>query len=265
MRKYPVACFYLLAFAISWLGWIPVALGSHGIAPFDHPAFQFLLILPAFGPAIAAVIVTQVVHGKSGVQDLFKTLIQWRVGLVWYIAAVFGPLFILLAGQLLTNLLGFSATTTQAQGDLIPLAISALIMALLANPWEELGWRGFALPRLQKRYDAVLATLIVGVLWGLWHLPLFFWIGNPMSGYPFLPWFIGTVAGALIYTWLYNSTKGSVLLVALFHVALNTFGVFISGVSILALSILYCLVAMVLAAVFGSKNLSRQERVQARR
>ena len=263
MRKHPIAWFYILAFGISWLGWVPVASGSHGIAPFDNPYFQFLLILPVVGPALAAIIVTQVAHGKTGVLDLLKALVQWRVGLAWYMVVVFGPVVLLIAGKVITELLGFSVTQVGPQGDLFSLAISAFVISLFSNPWEEIGWRGFALPRLQKRYNALLATLIVGVLWGLWHLPLFFWVGNPMSEYPFLPWFIGTVAGAFIYTWLYNSTKGSILLVALFHIALNTFGIVVSGVSIIVLAILYCLVAIALVTAFGSTNLSRQERVYA--
>lgn len=263
MSKHPVAWFYILAFGISWLGWIPAAMGSHGMAPFDQPYFQFLLILPAIGPALAAVIVTRAAYGKTRVRDLLKPLIQWRVSLVWYLVAVFGPIVLLLVGQGLTKLLGFLATQPKPQGELFPLAISAFVMSLFSNPWEEVGWRGFALPHLQKRYTALVATLIVGILWGLWHLPLFFWKGNPMSEYPFLPWFLGTVAGTFIYTWLYNSTKGSLLLVALFHITLNTFGVVISGVSITTLAILYVLVALVLVVTFGGTNLSCQERVCA--
>lgn len=82
MNKHPVTWFYLLAFGISWLGWIPIAAGSHGIAPFDHPVFQTLLILPAIGPALAAIIVTGRMQGKRGVQNLLRALIQWRVGFV---------------------------------------------------------------------------------------------------------------------------------------------------------------------------------------
>jgi CAAX protease family protein len=262
MRRFPVAWFYILAFAITWLGWIPPALGSHGIAPFDKPYFQFLLIFPVIGPALAAILVTQMTQGKTGVRDLLKPLLQWRVGLVWYLVAVLGPLVLLIAGKAITNLLG-EVTPAGPQGNLFFVAISAFAMSFFGNTCEEIGWRGFALPRLQKRYNALLATLPVGVLWGLWHLPLFFWVGNPMSEYPFLPWFIGTVALAFIYTWLYNSTQGSIVIVALFHVALNTFAAIVSGVSKLGLAIPCCLVAIALVAAFGSTNLSRQERVSA--
>jgi len=264
MKRYPVVWFYILAFAISWLGWVPIALGSHNIAPFNNPYLQFLLIFPAVGPTMAAVIVTLVAQGRTRIRDLLKPLIQWRVSPVWYIIAIFGPLVLLLVGQAITNLVGFSVTSAGSpQGSLLPLIVSAFVMSLLSNPWEEVGWRGFALPRLQKRYNALLATFVVGILWGLWHLPLFFWVDNPMSEYPFLLWFIDTVAESFIYTWLYNSTKGSLLLVTLFHVMLNTLGAVVPGVSIASLAILDCLVAFALVAAFGSTNLSRQERVCA--
>ena len=263
MSKHPVAWFYILAFVISWLGWIPVAAGARGIAPFDNPYFQFLLILPAIGPALAAIIAARIVHGKAGIRDLLRPLFQWRVGAIWYILAVISPVVLLMAGKVLTGLLGFVVTQAQPQGNILPVVMGAFVMSLFSNPWEEIGWRGFALPRLQKRYNALFATLIVGVLWGLWHLPLFFWIGNPMSDYPFVLWFISVVAGAFLYTWLYNSAKGSILIVTLFHVALNTFGVVVSGVSLVALAILYCAVAIILIAVFGRANLSHRERVCA--
>ncbi|ACL23400.1 Abortive infection protein [Chloroflexus aggregans DSM 9485] len=260
MSKHLVVWFYILAFGISWLGWIPTVIGSHGIAPFINPSFQFLLICSAVGPALAAVIVTQIAYGKEQVGNLLKALIQWRVGLVWYLVGLVGPFALLLVAQGVTTFFGLSATQPTPQGDVFSLALATFLMSLFANPWEEVGWRGFARPHLQKRYTAVVATFIVGMLWGLWHLPLFFWKGNPISEYPFLPWFISTVAGSFIYTWLYNSTNGSLLLVTLFHIALNTFSVVISGVSIITLALLEVVVALVLVVIVGGANLSRRER-----
>lgn len=243
MSKRPVVWFYILAFGIAWLGWVPAALGSRGVAPFDAPYFQLLLILPAIAPALAAVIVTRATDGSAAG------------------SALFGPLVLLFAGRIATGALGPTDVPPAPQGDPATLAVAALITSLLANPWEEVGWRGFALTHLQKRHTALIATLIIGTLWGLWHLPFFFWTGNPMSAYPFPPWFIGTVAVAFIYTWLYNSAAGSLLPVTLFHVALNTLGVVVTGVSVTALAIVYALVALVLLALFGGVNLSRRERV----
>lgn len=263
MSKHPVAWFYLLAISISWLGWMPAVLGSRGIAPFDNPGFQFLLILPGIGPALAAIVVTRIIYGKARVRDLLKALVRWRVGPVWYVVAVGGPMALLLGGQVLTKLPGLSATPPTPQGDPMALMISAFAMSLFSNPWEEVGWRGFALPHLQKRYTALIATLFVGIQWGLWHLPLFFWAGNPMAEYPFVPWLVSTVAGAVIYTWIYNNTEGSLLPVSVFHIALNTVGSVMPGVSMTALAIVYVLVATILVVTFGSTNLSRRERIGA--
>lgn len=263
MSKHPLVWFYILAFGIAWLGWLPAVLGSRGVAPFDSPAFQLLLLLPALAPALAALIVTQATYGKTAVGDLFKALVRWRVAPVWYALAVLIPLLLLLAARFLTTVLHLTDISSQPQGNLIGLAVSAFVLSLFSNPWEEVGWRGFALPHLQKRYRAALATLIVGVLWGLWHVPLFFWRGNPMSSYPFLPWFIGTLAGAYLYTWIYNSTRGSLFLTTIFHIVLNTLGAVVPGVSIAALALLYCLAAIFLIGFLGSTDLSRQPKVCA--
>jgi uncharacterized protein len=261
MRKYPLTWFYILAFGISWLGMISIVLSSRGIAPFDSPYFQFLSIFYVVGPALAAVIVSQVAHGKTGIRDLLKGLIRWRVGLIWYIVAVLSPVVLLTVAQVVTKLLGLPVTIAMPQVNLSPYVIFGFGVSFFANTCEEIGWRGFALPRLQKRYNALLATLIVGTLWGLWHLPLIFLAGS-MSEYPFL-WFISIMTDAFIYTWIYNSTKGSILLVALFHGSLNIFGAFITGLSPAAYALLNCVVAIVLIAVLGKANLSRREKVRA--
>jgi uncharacterized protein len=259
MRKYPIAWFYILAFGISWLDMIPGALGSHGIAPFNSPYVLFLLIFYAIGPALAAVIVSRVTYGKRGVGDLLKGLIRWRVGLVWYILVILGSVGLLTLAQVVTRLLGLTVTIAVPQ---LNLSIFGFGVNFFGNICEEIGWRGFALPHLQKRYNALIATLIVGTLWALWHLPLVFLVGNPMSEYPFL-WFIIIVTNAFIYTWIYNSTKGSILLVALFHGSLNIVGAFIPGVSPVADALLNCVVALILIAVLGRVNLSRREKVCA--
>jgi uncharacterized protein len=180
MKKYPVACFYILAFSISWLGMISVVLASRGIAPSYRPYFLVLSIFYAIGPALAAVIVSQIAYGKTGVWDLLKGLIRWRVGAIWYIIAILGSVVPILAAQLITKLLGLSVTIALPPVELSPYVIFAGAVNFLANTCEEIGWRGFALPHLQKRHNALYATLIVGMLWGLWHLPLIFLVG-PMS------------------------------------------------------------------------------------
>ncbi|MGB9670524.1 MAG: hypothetical protein ACPLXR_05135 [Halothiobacillaceae bacterium] len=110
MKKHSVAWFYILAFAISWLGWLPMVAGSRGIFPFDNPAFQLLLILPAIGPALAAIIVTVVSDGKAGISLLLKPLLQWRVGVIWLIIAIMAPALLLVMGKMVTNALSLGAT-----------------------------------------------------------------------------------------------------------------------------------------------------------
>jgi membrane protease YdiL (CAAX protease family) len=261
MKKHPVTWFYILAFGISWIGLIPGVLGSREIAPFDNPYVQLLGILFSVGPTLAAVIVSQVAQGNAGVQNLLKALLKWRVGLVWYIVAVLGPIVIFVAGQVLTKLMGLTVTSAALPSNPF-LFVVAVFTVILSNTGEEIGWRGFALPHLQKRYNALLATLIVGLLWSLWHLPLVFLTGNPMAQSPLI-WLISIVAGAFTYTWLYNSTQGSILLVALLHVSENIFGAFIPGVSPIAYALVNCVVAIILILVFGKTNLSHRKRVYA--
>lgn len=261
MKKHPVVWFYILAFVISWIGLIPGVLGSRGIAPFDNSFVQFLGILFSIGPALAAVIISQVMQGKIGVKNLLKGLLKWRVNLVWYLVALLGPIIIFVAGQVMTKLMDLTVEPTVIPSNPF-LFVVAVLTVILSNTGEEIGWRGFALPHLQKRYNALLATLIVGLLWSLWHLPLVFLTGNSMAQSPLI-WFISIVAGAFIYTWLYNSTQGSILLAAIFHVSENIFGAFIPGVSPIAYALVNCVVAIILIAVFGKVNLSRQKRVYA--
>ncbi len=262
MKKHPITWFYILAFGISWLGMISAALGSHRIAPFDSPYIQLLTIFYAIGPALAAVIVLCVVEGKTAVQNLLKGLIRWRVGLVWYIVALLGSLMLLITARGITQLLGFSATVPTQPVELSHYVVLSFTVNFFANICEEIGWRGFALPRLQKQHSAFIATLIVGTLWAFWHLPTVFLVGNPMGEFPLL-WFILIVTNSFIYTWIYNNTKGSILLVALFHGSLNVWGAFIPGVSPIADVLLNCVVAIILITVFGKANLSRQKRVYA--
>ena len=262
MRRHPVISFYVLAFVITWLGWIPQAAYSHGLFPIQSPLFS---LLGSAGPTFAALIVTLLLAGKAGVRDLFAPLLRWRVSVIWYAVALFWQPVILLAAIGLNMFLG---KPTPDFGKVSPwfIVFPILLTNLLINSWEEVGWRGFALPRLQARHTALLSSLIIGVLGGLWHLPLFLDKSNPMSTFPFIAWFIGTVASAVLYTWLYNNTKGSLLVVSVFHAAGNTatvavfiaVGGAISVQDFLLVTGMTCLAAMIIVAIFGPARLLRQ-------
>jgi len=263
MKKRPVFWFYVLAFVISWLGWLPMVAASQGVSLFKHPAFQILLILPAIGPTLAAVVVQRVLVGKAETDSWFRSLWRWEVSVLWLVVAIALPAILHLADNLVARILGLPLSLEVASEKTAGLVLSAFVIALLSNPWEEVGWRGFALSRLQARHTAFTATLIVGTLWALWHLPIYFWTDNPMSQSPFVLGFISTIALSFIYTWLYNSTQGSVLAVALYHVLDNTYGALCGSGSVVARCIVNVGVAVVLIGVFGMTNLSRTERARA--
>jgi membrane protease YdiL (CAAX protease family) len=261
VRCHPVISFYVLAFVISWLGWVPQAAYSLSLFPIQNPLFS---ILGAGGPAFAALIVTLVSAGKGGVRELFAPLFRWRVSVVWYGIALFLQPLILLAAIGLDMFLGKPMPDFGLVSSWF-IVLPMFLTYLLTNLWEEVGWRGFALPRLQARQSSLVSSLIIGVLWGLWHVPLFLDKNNPMSTFPFLAWFIGLVASAILYTWLYNNTKGSLLIVSLFHAAGNTatavvfvaLGGTITAQDFFLVGGITCFVVIIIVAVFGPARLSR--------
>jgi uncharacterized protein len=140
------------------------------------------------------------------------------------------------------------------------------LINLLSNVWEEIGWRGFALPRLQARYSALTASIFLGVLWAVWHFPLLLDPNNAMSNFPWYVMMVNMAAMSVIYAWIYNSTHGSLLLVTLFHAASNTVAFFLNTTlssEAFVLHYQYLTLVIVIAAVVvvlfhGAKSLSRQ-------
>ncbi len=259
-KLYPIYAFYILAFAISWLGWIPQTLHSNGLFPFDHPLLSFL---GGAGPTLAAVIVIWALKGKDGARDLFAPLFHWRARWQWFVFVILFWFVVAAAALGLGALFGqkFPALARFAWPALLPVFITML----LSNVWEEIGWRGFALPRLQERHGDLKIALIMGFLWELWHLPLILDPTNPMSS---LPWYGGlafSLALSVIYTWLYNQTRRSLLFVSIFHAMSNTIAFVLVELDVFTSSYLWvvgltaiCAVLIVLrygAHRFGPSNL----------
>jgi uncharacterized protein len=193
VQRHPVAAFFVLAYALSWLVWIPAALAGAG---------QVLLIPGAFGPAVAAYLVIRTTGGSVGAWA--RQIFHWRVKPRWYLYALGLPALLFAAINLALALLGKDIDLS-VLGERAPSYLAAFaFVALLGGGQEEPGWRGFALPRLQQRLTPLRATLLLAVLWGLWHLPIY-GIG-----------FIGPMLFAFFYTYLYNKT-GSVGLCMLLH------------------------------------------------
>lgn len=249
VRK-PLRLFYSLAFFFTWIAWFPQAAYSHGLFPFNH--FLFYL-LGGIGPMLAAYVVLRVLFGADkAVIQLFQPLWKWQLPLRWY--GIILLLVLLLELPSFFQSWGTALSLFNAQSARNTLV--ALATYTVAAIPEELAWRGFALPRLQQKYSAFTASLIVGVLWAVWHAPLLVNADNVMSNYPLLPWVIDVVMDSIIYVWLYNSTKGSAFLLVLYHALSNTFGGFWGWPS----ALITTAVALLLLLVYKPATLSANGR-----
>ncbi|WP_417562360.1 CPBP family intramembrane glutamic endopeptidase [Microbacterium sp.] len=228
MRRHPLISFFVAAFALPWLVWGTSIAQAAGLISWHIPeALAFWIGLPLATYGVAAL-----TGGWPAVKDLLVRMIRVRVGPVWWIVAILLPVAIVAVAVGFGMLLPDHARI----GALLP--ASAVAGALLLNTWEwllteETAWRGFALPRLQRRFTPLTASIVLGVLWGVWHVPLFFLPGSFQSTLPFFGFLISTVATSVIIGWLFNHARGSVLIVAIFHgvtdVSLAFSGVMSSG------------------------------------
>jgi membrane protease YdiL (CAAX protease family) len=256
VKRYPIITFFVLAYALSWLGWPMWALGLYPI-----PVFSF-------GPFLAALVVLAITHGKSGVGGLLRQMVRWRVGLGWYAAALLVPVAITLAATGLNVLLGARAPSSADLGgwtDLLPAFFLILLIPGLGGAWEEPGWRGYALPRLQTGRSALFAGLILGVLIAGWHLPLM------VVGQVHYSDILSIIGAVIVFNWVFNSANGSVLIVMVMHATNNTIsGSFISPMFSGADSVrqgwllagAWCVAAIVVILWAGPAHLSRKSRKQ---
>ena len=221
IAAHPFLAVVLLTHGLTWAVLVPLALESHGRLLVSVPALATLGV--AWGPAIAALVVVAALAGRGGVRAYSQRLLLWRVHPGWYGLVLVGPAAYILAGVGLAHLLGWSASSLPAAAfpptQVAPGFLLTLLVALVINT-EEFAWRGVALPVLQRRHSALLASLLLGAVHTLWHLPYFFTLGRPFYeqvGFPaFAAW---TLALTIILTWIYNSTRGGLLLPVLFHAA----------------------------------------------
>lgn len=236
ISRHPLIAYFVIAFAGTWAFFLPFVLSRNvnglGILPFTIPdsALAIALVLGTLaGPALASLTMTAVTSGRAGVGQLLRRCVQWRAGIGWYLMAIFGPLLILGVGYsvfLGVNLpLALLVKWPLLFTVFFPQAVFAILTASFA---EELGWRGFALPRLQQRYGPVLGTIILGTLHGLWHLPSFFTVLlGPFSLPKYAIFLFGAIALTFLFTWLFNHTRGSVLMATLLHGCNNAVSVLV--------------------------------------
>ncbi len=268
-EKHQVTILVLLVYGLTWPLMILEVLASRGMLSFTPPVA--FLILQGFMPGLAAVIVTGLVRGRQGISALFRKVLIARVGGRWYAFAFFVMAGVSIAAILLTNWWAASPAIPLLSPELpnsgpVGLLASILILFLFSMIFntEEFAWRGIALPRLQTRHNALVASLILSVPWLFFHLPLFFKVGSSQSETSFLSYAIGMVATTILFTFLYNHTRGSILLVWILHASMNTWTQILSINSSAPNPLLDWMltgvlvaVAVVVVAVYGAKNLSR--------
>lgn len=217
MRRHPLLFYFLLAFGFTW-GWeIPVYALAHQ---------QLLFPWVVLSPTLAGFVMAGITEGRAGMVRLLRRVVLWRVAMRWYLVVLlilpavwFGSLFLSPGGIAAFRVPGSSLLLTY-----LSIFVLAFFAALLV---EEFGWRGFALPRLQRQQGPLLGTLLLGSLWALWHLPIWaFFPGSMGAGTSFLSFtfaitylgFVGYImAEAVLITWIFNHSRGSLLLASLFH------------------------------------------------
>ncbi len=264
--QYQLPIFFVLVLGLTWPFMIWDTLASHGILPFRLPIP--VALLQAYMPTVAAVIVTGLTLGRPGIRTLFKKLLIARVGFRWYAIAIFGIAGICIAAILLANRLG-PMPAVPIVSDMFPnsrpaewlLGVTVLFLIAGILNGEELAWRGFALPRLQTKYSALTASLILSVPFTLFHLPLFF---DPQMGMGTFPSFaIRAAALSIMFTWVFNHTRGSVLLAYILHASFNTWtrvlSIDTSGNPFQdwMMTLVMVVLATILVAITGWRNLSR--------
>ncbi len=256
--------FFLLAFGLTWS--MAVLLGIFDPkmpTSMTDPAILFFVFvgLPgAFGPTLAAFIMTASTEGKSGVKALWRRFWNRSLSLKWL-------LVILLWYDILRLVANIIARTIDGQAYpildvssplwmIIPLFLQAFI---LSGMGEEFGWRGYALPRFQAKWNALVSSIVLGIIWASWHLPFFFIHNQPLYQRNFWEWVPLILLSSVIYTWIFNNTKGSVLAAALFHASLNSSIVLLPTTSSLWYYYGVLLLAVILVVIiFGPKNFVRQ-------
>lgn len=227
MRQHALFSFFLMSYVFTWIVLIPYILSVWGILKGN---FEFLYIIKPFvGPTLAAIIMTSITEGKEGLLRLRKRLGQRRAGWQWYLLILVGIPALMLLGIIVQpgTLASFQGLTPRI---LVTYPIYFVIVFFGVALPEEIGWRGFALPRMQPRYGPLWGTLLLGVLWSFWHLIFFLTPGHgggPGTNFAslltsFAYFFIVVMAFSIIFTWVFNHTGGSVFIANLLHAAIDT-------------------------------------------
>lgn len=262
VKKHPAISLLVLAMIF---GTAPALIVGTGLLP---PAWAQL---GALSSSLAALVLVLIEGRKGGLQDLLSRALIWRVGIQWWIFALFYVIVPSVAALYLYHLLGGPAVDWSGLQPLYTVVPNFIFLTVAAGIGEEFGWRGFLLPRLQARHNALVSGLIVGVVWATWHVPMFFIKGTSQYEQGLAGGLLSAILGyaafviaqSVQFTWLFNNTKGSVLLAAVFHGASNAWGEYIDVYrghfnGILVFMAVSVLITAVIVPMAGANDLSHK-------
>ena len=264
-HRHPVATFFALSILLSWSSYLVYFLAKQGTLP---AIFQLVGFVAKFGPSLAGILAAAWLAGPEAVSGLFDRTLAWRLRTRDWIVCILGPMALLLAAQGLAGGLTEATIQLSAWWLFLPRVLQHIFLG--GGLGEELGWRGFALPLLQRRYTALRASLIIGLVWAAWHLPETLLAPSREGAIRFAVFTVAVLALSPFFTWVYNSTGGSLFAVVLLHACFNASEWFLDGVLQtdteplafdLAVAGLVVILALALVAFYGPRDLSRHGRV----
>ena len=216
IKKYPLTTYLLLTFTTMWT---MAAAGIFLKLPFSHPLMISGFVIGAFVPTIAAVIVTFINEGRTGLSYLFKRFLIWRSTPFWYLAALSPVIVSITIGIIYCiHADSYQENPNRTISNMVILLLATLIPGPVS---EEAGWRGFALEKLLAKYNAISSGVLLGVIWGLWHLPLFFIKGAPQYDLSFIVFMLQIISISIFHTWIYINSRKSLLLMVILHWSMN--------------------------------------------
>ncbi|MBX7223567.1 MAG: CPBP family intramembrane metalloprotease [Blastocatellia bacterium] len=220
MKNKPILLFMLVTCGYSWTLWGLRILSELHVVPFKFNAGP----LGSFGPVLGALVVSFLLGGKAEVRKLLRPLSYWDVAAKWYAFATLS-----IVGLYAISVLAYCVANSVQPAfenlhNWVYFPLLFVVILIIGGPLgEEIGWRGFALPRLLERFNGLVASLILSLFWVVWHLPLFWLEGAAQQGTSVIGFSLVVVAFSILYTWLYNQTGGSLLVAILYHASINTF------------------------------------------
>ena len=268
--------FFLIAFGWSWFWWalfifgilkLPAGIGTSEVNFVSAAPFILIVLVAPYGPTLAGFVMAAMTEGKTGVKALWKRFWTRNLNIKWLLVCMlFFPVIQLIA-NLVTRTLDNLAYPLLAYPSL-GVFVNAFIFDgfIHGGMSEEFGWRGYALPRFQAKWNALTSSIVIGAIWASWHIPLWYFPGDEHSQVNFWEWALLIILFSIMMTWIFNNTNGNVLAAVLFHAMANAASslFWCCGSSIWHRDGVWWLVTIIIVMIFGSKNLVRQPQEEER-